>query len=784
MVGDFTRNELFDDEQFWLTIDVDHPDAVEKSETEAISLSEELLDRFLLGKQKVVESRFESAKEFKQAIRADDSPKDCLLSVFAESLWMQSWNEGVEFEHTHGDADSLLSELGEDVDIQEVDDTFGIIWPSNPTIRREKQDGEVVGRRPNETDPVVFRKGDSTIKVRASTPILSSTAALIRSHDSINQVEPESADVEISGNIREFISDESSDMQIIGVKFNESELPERSRIRIKSERAIYNDLEALHQRNVISTEGVSAIKKLYLRDERYGGKYRIKVIHGNDGFRFELEAPDKSQRERKRFKDRFTQKTGVDFGVVYEYGSQNQRHLFNRTLSGDGKVYDRYYPDLEPDLTQYVDEFTAVTYPKLKLCLNCRHTVESDRSSCDECGGVNFSESFDKTNVRLNHERIAQQVKNRLSELSPEHEAFRVMDWSPDRRELNNRDVIRASFRYYEAEEDGSSTDTRHEVFFVPQGNQSRPGQVTNYLLKCVFMTYGDSTIDDYDGFGRIPLYELLTADYPDGLVGKAIHDAITGVQKRTFNRANTAYDEAQTYLNILSSDNAFSERVDELEEHYDPNNPNLFEKHVFYLLKGLFNQTERWGRHGKREADALLIIPQPGERVSYAAKVDAKISHREKGYELGTRGEDQASRYLANSEELNALRAKTGRDNASALIIISQNFNEDTFPIRARGVQDRLSPDGEGHVPDLVFMDFEALVKIYELEYNHYQELANPDIRSQFNEFVLDELANKKIVEGEEFVHFDMESISGVRDALIQQMDQYDYDPVKEYSD
>lgn len=115
----------------------------------------------------------------------------------------------------------------------------------------------------------------------------------------------------------------------------------------------------------------------------------------------------------------------------------------------------------------------------------------------------------------------------------------------------------------------------------------------------------------------------------------------------------------------------------------------------MFYLLKGLFNQTERWGRHGKREADALLIISQPGERVSYAAKVDAKISHREKGYELGTNSGDQASQYMANSEELNALREKTGRDNASALIIISQNFTEDIFSIRARGMQDRLSPDG-----------------------------------------------------------------------------------------
>lgn len=774
---------IFQNKTFWLKIGVDFYEAKDVATSKSNDRSEELLNRFLRGKRKVIDSRYESIRKFKNEVRTTETPEDLLFSIYAETLWMKNWDDGIEFEPHDGDVDTLLADLDSEIDYEEVDDEFGIIWPTKTKIRREKQDGEVIGTRPNETDPVVVKKSESSIKVRASSGLLKTATGELEERDDVAEVEPELASKQVTGNIQDFLSDDNVDFNIIGVKFNESELPERSRIRIKNERAVYDDLEMLSDMNVVSTEGISAIQKIYLRDERYGGKYRIKIIHGNKGFRFELEAPEKLEQERERFKDRFTNTTNVRFDVIYEYGSQNQRHLFNRTLSGDGEAYDRYYDQLNDELKGYVDEFTDVTHRTLKICFECSEAVSAKRDRCGECRSGNFSESFEQTDVTLNQRRIATHINNRLNSTTPAHVKFDVSGWMTERREMNSRYVVQTDFHTLAFEERGSSTSTPREVFFVPQGNQSRPSQINNYLLKCVYVTYGDSAVDDYEGYGRISLFELLTADELAELVGGAIHDAVIGTRVRTFRQADKAHDEAKKYLNILAEENSLTQRIGELEDHYSPENPDYFEKHVFYLSKGLFFQTERWGRNTEKEADGLLIIPRPDSRKAYAAKLDPKFSHQKDGYPFGTGGEDQASRYMSNGAETKALRAKADRDYPSAHILISQNFNETRFPIRSRGVQNNLDHLNDFERPDLVFLEFDALVELYQLELDHHEKLDNPDIKGRFRELTIKELTNHTAVDGQEFVHFNQDSVRSIRDRLLAEMDKYDYEPAKKYS-
>ncbi len=782
MARNSSDNPVFQDEEFWLKIGVDYPEAIEEATENSSLLPEELLSRFLRGKRKVVTNTYDSVKNFKNQVKTRDDAEELLFSMYVESLWMKNWSEGVEFEHVDGSVDELVEKLDEDTDYEDVNETFGIIWPTTPQIRRKKEDGEVIGVRSDETEPIVVKKAEESIQVRASTATLKSTARDLRNTEDIEEVEPESEAVEISPNIQAFLSDGESDFEVIGVKFNESELPERSRIRVKNERSVVNDLGVLSEENVISTAGVSSIQKIYLRDMRFGGKYRVKVNHADQGFRFELIAPEKLQRERERFKTRFKQETGVDFGVEYEYGAQNQRHLFNRVLSGDGGAYDRYFEELDEKVRRYAEQFTDVTYQTQKICFECREAVGVSLDVCSECGASNFSESFEQVDVSINEGRVAYHVNSVLGEVEPVLSDFDVSRWGVERREMNGRPVVCSDFTSTAFEQRGSPRSTRHEVFFVPQGNERQPRQINNYLLKCVFLTYGESAVDDYEGFGRVSLHELLSAEHPEKVVGKAIHDAVVGVRSRTFKKANEAFDDAEEYLRLVS-ERGFGGDTSALEEYYKPNQPDKFEKHVFYLMKGLFVQTERWGRHSKREADALLVVPRPGSRKAYAAKVDPKLSHAADGYPLGTSGEDQVSRYMTNDNSVNALRSKTGREQPDSLVLVSQNFNSDRLALRARGVQERLG-DGVGeYEPDLVFMEYEALVELYQLELDFHRALDNPDVKRRFRELVIEELENVSLREGARFVHFDGGSVSAVRDGLLAEAKAHDLDPVRTYS-
>lgn len=268
------QKEILTDDEFWFRIGVDFEE-VENSVDSSEELYNELLKQFSKRKRKVIDRRHGSFQDFKDKLRESNNPRDELFSIFAESLWVRHWNTGVQFTSTEGDPDEFLDDLGEDIDYERVDDQYGIIWPTDARIRREKLDGTVVGTRPDETTPIVVRKQDDGFSVRDPTPSASQAIGRLRQHDSVEEVEPESSSEEITAKVQSFLQSQNDDISVIGLKFNESELPGRSRLRIKNEREISDDLAELEANNIISLVGVSAIQKIYLRDNRSGGKYRV-----------------------------------------------------------------------------------------------------------------------------------------------------------------------------------------------------------------------------------------------------------------------------------------------------------------------------------------------------------------------------------------------------------------------------------------------------------------------------------------------------------------------------
>lgn len=439
---------------------------------------------------------------------------------------------------------------------------------------------------------------------------------------------------------------------------------------------------------------------------------------------------------------------------------------------------------MEDEYKEITDQLIDPVQQDLKICINnnCRERNSASADVCMECNGTKFSETFQHTSVNVNEGRIAYFIREKLRKWKPDPEEFDISGWNTSKHRMNGRDIINTDFNITEYIKRGPSTSTRHEVFFVPQGNRNRSSKINDYLLNCVYITYGESTIGDYEGYGHIPLFDLLFDD-SDEMFGKAIHDSITQSKGRAFRKAIDAHTNARKYLDILSEEDALTNLCEELNSIYDPKNDSFFEKQLFYLLKSLFVLSERWGRDFEKEADGLLVIPRTDSKNDYVAKYDAKLSHKKAGYGLGTKEEDQASRYMSNSAEARKLKAKTGRNLPSAHILISQNFNHDDFDRIAKGVQQNLSEYKQEETPDLVFMEFRAIIELFELKENHHIEMDNPNIKKELRRQILDELTSYKGKANSKYVHFNSNSVEQIQKALLPIIKQYDHDPVKTHS-
>jgi len=346
---------------------------------------------------------------------------------------------------------------------------------------------------------------------------------------------------------------------------------------------------------------------------------------------------------------------------------------------------------------------------------------------------------------------------------------------------MAKRKIVETSFTVTDSE-GRQNASSYQEVDVVPHGNHPRPGTVNNYLLQCVYVTYGQSASADDEGYGRLPLYDVITTDELDSIVGNALHDAMLGVKDRLISKALEAHREAKEYFGLVDELGPIHENKDALEEIYDPSNDSYYEKHLFYLLKRLYGDTERWGRIGKREADGVLIIPEQESSDYYVATYDAKLSHRADGYDLGSEEEDQATRYILTEDERDAIENKTGDRGLSAHILISQNFNDDDFPRIADHVRENLSAYNNSDAPKLVFMEFRAVVTLYDLLDDFWWALRDTRIRSKFDSYVIDELQDEQTVDDGSFVHFDSESVQRVRERLLGRLERFDRTQLEYY--
>ncbi|MDR5657859.1 MULTISPECIES: hypothetical protein [Halobacteriaceae] len=786
-------SEVFDDSEFWYKLDVDYEDASQQADSgddadsdDDQSLADVLLNEFVKRKRHIIEEEYETVEAFNQSIKDAGDAENRLMKLYTKYLWAQK-KDGEEFESDRS-ADEKIESISEehDVILEQVDEAYRVLWPSHDTIDVEidEDSNEVIGRKYLRAKPVIIKKSDNGFEVRGRAQDKKTLLGDLRADEEVDEKQPEQVSESIAEKIEELLTTENQFFKITGMEFSESELPGNSQIEVKNESSIYNDVKTLKEVGLISLEGMSEIRKLYLQDKETGNNFRITVKHRDQGFEFELVAPRKLDSERDRFKQNFVSATDIAFDKLYDYSSQaDERFLVNRILAESADAYTKYYEELGSEAQDLVDDLIETSEETRKICRSCSNQVETDEDECEECGNDDFFEPVERLVVDVDEDKAFDLLFEELEDCSPSHDKLSIQEWQVDRDHFGSgeskRPIGLASFHGLDIEGDVSTT-SYGEIYFVSLGNQRRPRQLDDYLLESVLITFGGSRTTQQEGFGHLSLYDLLLDDdvNTDDAVGEAVYTALIGVQERVFRKSREARSTGSRLLRQMDSFDSISDHREELADIYKR---NKFEKHVFYLLKSIFSFSERMGKEGKREPDSVLISPLPDGNSYYVATGDAKLSYKDDGYDLNSSEEDKATRYILAAAQNERILNKTDDTGPSAHIFISQNFKHTQFERVSENIRENLQKADQERVDDIqvVFMEFEALLDLFKFFESYWRHMHDPRIRGKLHEFTIEALSGDT-----DYVHFDSESVSDIREKLLDRVSTLPDSSISRYSE
>lgn len=782
-------NAVFLDSEFWFKVGVDYDETVhsrEPNEDEDGEFADRLLTEFIKRKRHIVRDEYGTVEDFKQEMISSEDSRSNIFHIYTRYLWSQK-KDGEEFQPRGTNVEDSIEQVTQDSEVilENVDSDYSVLWPAEDTLQvqiNEDHDA-AVGRKFLRARPVVIKKDDDRFEVRGRNRDKKSILSDIRKEDDIEETEATQVSESIAGQIEKLLTEENKFFKIIGIGFAESELPANPQLEIKGNSGVYDDVQQLRRLGVISLDGMSEVRKLRLQDKQSGSNFKINVIRADQGFKFKLVANRKTDSERQRLRSNFEKATEIEFEKQYDYSSQaDERFIVDRILAESAETYKKYFDQLEGEARELIEELVETEEITTRLCRNCGNESESDENECEECGGQDFFETSDRLNVEVDERNALRRMLEVLEDCSPTNDRFSISEWSIEEDSFGSgeseRKVGLASFQGLDIE-GREATVTYSDVYFVSMGNQRKPQRLDDYMLNAVLMTFGDSRTKQYNGFGSFGLYDLLLSedDEVDPLVGEAIYDALVGVSERVMRKSRETRGQGRRLLERMESVESLADNKNELKQIYWK---NTFEKAVFYLLKEMFPYSERLGKEGKKEPDNLLVLPLSDGQY-YVATGDAKISYRDNGYDLNTSEADKASRYILSALDDDRIQNKTGDTGIGAHVFISQNFKENQFDTVSENIRENLegaNRDDIGDV-DVVFMEFEALIELFELYERYYAQMSEPDIRRRFHDFVVEELEDS-----DEYVYFGAEAVTEIGEKLINRVDDLSDSEVSKYSE
>lgn len=792
---------IFDHKEFWYKIDVDWDEVKEEftsaeeeddedTEDKPDTFSEALLIEFSKGKKGVIERDYDTVRSFTADLQSKKSTeaKSELMRLYVEYQWSLKQKED---EFTSSDIEDILSRLSNDGPVvrNRINNEYDILWPGNSEIDKEVEKGEVTARKLLKTNPVIVKKQDDEFVIRGKAQSRGRVTERLYSYDNVDKSEPDQREESISGQMGSMLSQTSGkfrdSFKIIDVKYTESALPGHSGIILKNESGIHRDIKELQSNGYL--KGMAGLEEFRVKDLVHGGRFRITLTHRQDGFKFDSLTTHKTDEERQKFERRFSKVAEVEFDTIYEYGAEDDRYLLNRILSGSYKAYDSFYSKLSSDQQDFIDEVLErdeddnLKLKKKKDCEECGEPQDVENDVCEHCEETRFGEPY-PVETKVNPNSVCSYYNRVIRDVSPSHSDVNFLKFDTQTTELRDNRVVEANVKMHRSP--GSADHIRQrQVYFAPLGNGQKVRRFSDYLLEAVYVTYGPKDGEDFSGYGSLSLYDLLFNENVDNaeIVGEATYNAVHSLEERVLAESRDALETAKKYLATVDGIDEIHENEDILSEYYGSG--TFFEKQVFYLIRFLFERSERWGKENKRESDGAIIFPREDADKYHILSYDSKLSFAEDGYDFSPAEEDQATRYILHDNDWESLKVKTGDRHLDAHIMISQNFNDNHFSKMAENVHSHFdvfsSRDVDTHI---VYLKFESLVSLYEIKRRLYEHMSDGELVKKFNQFFLEEVHDQE--EDSPYTLITKSDVENIDEKMTDWASEYDDDRLRPYSE
>lgn len=690
-----TAVAIIDDKEIWYKYGVDYDDVIAKDGDGLTNLLEAYFD---VGRRTYLQSSIEALIS-----KPADKLKADLESAYASWLW-GTYRTGHIYAIPKGFS-GIVSDPENGIIVEAIKD-FRIIWALEPhmLVEGDPAKGVVFGKRLLQAESIVLKIKGSQLEIRASRRGLK---LIEKRLDELGakKIENQEIEREIDQSIEELLIKGSEHLRVIGVKFMESSLPDKSKMVISNDLGIHNDIGFLKQKGLIPDFSITDVKSFELKVTETGKRFSMKVKLEDEGYQLEIDDKKLDENERENIR-RLLGKAGIELNVRYKYQVKRNLHtIFHKILSGATRAYEEYFPNLPHEVRENLRAIASLVETSTYTCRGCKRE-NTDPGKCTGCGSKDLRENKTKR-IAIDQEMIFDVVRAHAPEIG---KTFAVDDVSYSNIKFAKvKDDLICEF----TKTDSAKPVARavwHKFIIVPfDGKRQLPKGIDEYMKSCALVIYGDAIYKDRttNYFGTIDLFKLINSDA--GAKRQLFHEMVKNSLFHIEDRIVPLSVEAQERL---KEDGKLSAKE--------------FERDIYYLIKRMHPLSERFGREGKRESDGLVMFSD-GSDSTLVASYDAK--HSQDLYKLDAAEQGKAAYYILDENMSHDIKLATNAKGIAAHIIISNALDKTKLKSFADGIKTilKLTKTGDEIQCSIVFLELKQLQQLFSI-YTEYATVLKGD--------------------------------------------------------
>lgn len=230
---------LADNERFWVILLGKRYERIPESKRDL----ERLCSEFYVGRKNIIRSDYSTKEDFIEKIQGldEDEAKQELLTIWAKKKWEEK-SKGKDLE-LDGDFSEELGRLREGGKvIQELDEDYYLIWPSQSHARVLTGDDDIYGQLQDEAHPIIVKKEGDNIEVRGGKRRVTRFSEEFSESEEVQEVEPEQSNESIIDDLSMLFEKELDTLKLTEIRFLRTYLPDNSSVGLKNDKGILRDL--------------------------------------------------------------------------------------------------------------------------------------------------------------------------------------------------------------------------------------------------------------------------------------------------------------------------------------------------------------------------------------------------------------------------------------------------------------------------------------------------------------------------------------------------------------